>query len=108
MARRVRKKFGWNLDVIYPKSDGLLSESKCQTLDQQGCHLADSVEVRDTEAGSTQRYMALLIGQAITAAACSRPFLLLAPTKWRPTNNHLLQNKLEIRYGQRETVLILD
>ncbi|KAG9499666.1 hypothetical protein J7337_008125 [Fusarium musae] len=50
MARRVRKKFGWNLDIVHPKSNGLLSESKCQTPDQQGCHLADSVEVRDTEA----------------------------------------------------------
>ncbi|PNP85141.1 hypothetical protein FNYG_01529 [Fusarium nygamai] len=50
MVRRVRKKFGWNLDIVYPKSDDLFSESKCQTLDQQRCHLAGSVEVRDIEA----------------------------------------------------------
>ncbi|KAG5793002.1 hypothetical protein H9Q69_007921 [Fusarium xylarioides] len=50
MVRRVRKKFGWNLDIVYPKSDDLLLESKCQTPDQQGYHLAaGSVEVPDTE-----------------------------------------------------------
>ncbi|KAH7265499.1 uncharacterized protein BKA55DRAFT_685966 [Fusarium redolens] len=51
MERRLRKKFGWKLDIAYPESDDLLSKSKCQTPEQQGCHLiAGSVGVPDTEA----------------------------------------------------------
>ncbi|KAF5966167.1 hypothetical protein FBULB1_11796 [Fusarium bulbicola] len=50
MVRRVRKKFGWNLDIIYPESDDMLSETKSQTPDQQDCHLApQSVGVPDNE-----------------------------------------------------------
>ncbi|KAF5629987.1 kinase-like domain protein [Fusarium tjaetaba] len=33
-VRRIRKKFGWDLDIAYPESDDLLLESKCQTPDQ--------------------------------------------------------------------------
>jgi serine/threonine protein kinase len=51
MERRLRKKFGWKLDIAYPESDDLLSKSKCPTPEQQGCHLiAGSVGVPDTEA----------------------------------------------------------
>ncbi|KAF5666420.1 kinase-like domain-containing protein [Fusarium circinatum] len=50
MVRRVRNKFGWNLDIVYPESDDVLSETKSQTPDQQDCHLApQSVGVPDTE-----------------------------------------------------------
>ncbi|KAF5259175.1 hypothetical protein FOXYS1_10213 [Fusarium oxysporum] len=35
MVRRLREKFGWKLDIVYPESDDPLPKSNCQTLNQQ-------------------------------------------------------------------------
>ncbi|KAF5621978.1 kinase-like domain protein [Fusarium sp. NRRL 52700] len=49
-VRRLKEKFGFKLDIVYPEFKGVLPETKCQTPDPQELELAaPSVGVPDTE-----------------------------------------------------------